>query len=171
MAESPGTSRRIVVARAPIALLSAALVAAACTAVGARPFFPPLPDALGDTLRAEPDRVISAITALVVGEGLTVHVSSPAEGYLETDWYDVVARRTTSGTNLDPRREVRLRFFADLVDQGLTQVKAEAVMRRVVDPSVTSRENEIMAPPGSPGDELLRRIFAALELEIGSTER
>jgi len=171
MAEPTGTSRHITAWRAGVGLAGGLFLAVACTAVGARPFFAPLPDALRDTVRAEPDRVISAVAALVVGEGLTVHVSSPAEGYLETDWYDVVERRSTSGTSLDPRREVRLRFFADLIDQGLTQLSAEAVMRRVVDPSVTARENEIMAPPGTPGDEMLRRIFSALELEIGSTRR
>lgn len=150
------------------AVLLAGLGAAACTAVGARPFFAPLPDALLDTLSTEPHTVITALTDLVVGEGLTVRVASPAEGYLETEWFDVVERRSTSGTGLDPRREVRLRFFADLVDEGKTQVAAEAVMRKFVDPSLASRENEVMAPPGHAGDELVRRIFSALELDIGS---
>lgn len=154
-----------------VALLLAALGGAACTAVGARPFFRPLPDALLDTLNAEPADVITSLTDLVVGEGLTVKVASPAEGYLETEWFDVVERRSTAGTGLDPRREVRLRFFADLVDEGKTQVAAEAVLRKFVDPSLASRENEVMAPPGHAGDELVRRIFSALELDIGSKRR
>ena len=153
------------------ALTLAALGALACGAVGARPSFAPLPDALLDTLKTDPVHVITSLTDLVVGEGLTVRVASPAEGYLETEWYDIVDRRTTSGTGLDPRREVRLRFFADLIDEDLTQVAAEAVVRKFVDPSLTSRENEVMAPPGHQGDELVRRIFAALELDIGSTPR
>lgn len=154
-----------------VALLLAAVGAAACTAVGARPFFGPLPDALLDTLNTEPSAVITSLTDLVVGEGLTVRVASPAEGYLETEWFDVVERRSTAGTGLDPRREVRLRFFADLVDEGKTQVAAEAVLRKFVDPSLASRENEVMAPPGHAGDELVRRIFSALELDIGSRRR
>ncbi|MBE0595292.1 MAG: hypothetical protein IH616_23125 [Gemmatimonadales bacterium] len=147
-----------------------ALAGLACSAIGARPFFAPLPDALLDTLRTDPASVITALTDLVVGEGLTVRVASPAEGYLETEWYDVVERRSTAGTGLDPRREIRLRFFADLAEEGHTQVAAEAVMRKLVDPSLASRENEMMAPPGHEGDQLVRRIFAALEIEIGSTK-
>jgi hypothetical protein len=154
-----------------VAGVLAALGAAACGAVGARPFFTPLPDALLDTLSADPADVITALTELVVGEGLAVRVASPAEGYLETEWYDVVDRRSTAGTGLDPRREVRLRFFADLVEEGRTQVAAEAVLRKFVDPSLASRENEVMAPPGHAGDELVRRIFSALELDVGSTRR
>lgn len=152
-------------------LACAAVGALACGAVSARPSFAPLPDALLDTLRTDPAHVITSLAGLVVGEGLTVRVASPAEGYLATEWFDVIERRTTSGSSVDPRREVRLRFFADLIDEDLTQVAAEAVLRKFVDPSLTSRENEVMAPPGHQGDELVRRIFAALELDVGSTRR
>lgn len=140
----------------------------ACGSIGVRPYLVPLPEARIDTLAVEPEAAIAAVQTLVVGEGLTIQVSSPAEGYLETDWYDTVTQTPGGGSGLDPRRAIRLRFFADRLGDDRTQLASEAVMRRVVDPSLPERENEIMAPPGHPGAELLSRVLSALRTSLQS---
>jgi hypothetical protein len=142
-------------------LLAALAAWWACGSIGARPYLVPLPEARIDTLPAEPDAVVSAAQALVVGEGLTIRVSSPAEGYLETDWYDTVTQSPGGGSSLDPRR-------ADRLGDDETMLASEAVMRRVVDPSLPERQNEIMAPPGHPGAELLSRVLSALRASLAS---
>ena len=133
----------------------------ACGSIGARPYLTPLPDAVTDTLPAEAAAVIIQIQTLAIGEGLEIRVSSPAEGYLETEWYDV-DRRGSVGGSLDPRRIVRFRFFADELGTTGTALHSEAVTLRSIDPSVPERQNEVMVRPGHPGDQILQRILIAL---------
>jgi hypothetical protein len=151
-----------------VVLLGAIALTSACGSIGARPYLVPLAGAEIDTLNAEPHVVITTLQDLVVGEGLTVRVSSPPEGYLETDWYDTVTQTPGGGSSLDPRRAVRLRFFADRLGEDRTRLASEVVMRRAVDPSLPERENEIIAPPGHPGAELLNRILAVTRESLGS---
>lgn len=135
---------------------------------GLRPYLTPLPDAVIDTLGATPAEVIRELATLVTAEGLIIRVSSPEEGYLETDWYDAGAA-TSGGTPFaDPRRSTLLRFFADAEGEDKTRLAAEAVVRRTLDPSVPSREGEMMAAPGHPGSEILRRVVTALDARFGS---
>jgi hypothetical protein len=154
-ARTPPRMRRIV------ALCAILTVIAACGSIGARPYFTPLPDAVVDTVPAEAAIVIGRLQTLVVGEGLAVRTSSPAEGYLETEWYDV-DRRGPVGGSLDPRRIVRLRFFADMTGANSTVLSSEAVTLRAIDPSIPERQNEAMVPPGHPGNQILERILIAL---------
>jgi hypothetical protein len=110
--------------------------------------------------------VITEIAGLVTVEGLAIRWNSPIEGYLETEWYDVVARRSGSENTLDPERVVRLRFFADPVRQGETELVSEAVLRHMVDPSLPPRELEVMVPPGHGGDQILRRVLDAVRVRF-----
>jgi hypothetical protein len=110
--------------------------------------------------------VITEIAGLVTVEGLAIRWNSPIEGYLETEWYDVVARRSGSENTLDPERVVRLRFFADPVRQGETELVSEAVLRHMVDPSLPPRELEVMVPPGHSGDQILRRVLDAVRVRF-----
>ena len=143
------------------ALLGAVAATAACGSIGARPYLTPLPDAVLDTIEVEAAAAIGQIQTLAIGEGLEIRVSSPAEGYLETEWYDV-DRRGSVGGSLDPRRIVRFRFFADEAGATRTVLYSEAVTLRAIDPSVPERQNEVMVRPGHPGDQILQRILIAL---------
>lgn len=148
-------------ALAPVA--GAALcVCLACGAGNVRPFYGPLPAAASDTIAGEPARLILELERLAAVEGLRVARASPEEGYLETDWYDVDARRPGGRYTLHPRRIVRLRFFADDVGGGKTALASEAVYRRSIDPSVPVRETEVMAPADHPGAEILERLLDAV---------
>lgn len=138
-----------------------------CGSIGARPYLTPLPDAITDSVRAAPADVIRQLQTYVLGEGLAVRVSSPTEGYLETEWYDV-DRRGPVGGSLDPRRIVRLRFFADDVGGDRAALTSEAVTLRSIDPSIPERQNEVMVPPGHPGSQILDRILIALRNELGA---
>jgi hypothetical protein len=166
--DGPGRVQRCA-ALARYLLVSAIAVSWTCGSIGARPYLVPLPDARIDSLPAEPDVIIATLQTLVVGEGLTIRVSSPDEGYLETDWYDTVTQAPGGGSSLDPRRAVRLRFFADRLGDDRTRLASESVMRRAVDPSLEERQNEIMAPPGHPGTELLVRVLSVMRTSLASS--
>ena len=150
-----------------VAVALALVGAAACSASSVRPFFRPLPDALVDTLRVDPAVLTQDLAGLVAAEGFAIRWNSPAEGYLETEWFDVVERRPATGSSVDPARVVRLRFFADPVRQGETALVSEAVMRRTTDPSMPDRESESMVPPGHQGDVILRRILDSVTARYG----
>ena len=111
---------------------------------------------------ADPEDVITEVTVLVAAEGFAIRWNSPAEGYLETEWYDVVARRPGGESSLQPENVIKLRFVSDPVREGETQLASEAVTRLTVDPSMPSRESEIIVPPGHPGEQILRRVIAGV---------
>lgn len=134
---------------------------------GLRPYLTPFPDAVIDTLDVLPADLIREIATLVTAEGLVISISSPEEGYLETDWYNVGAAASGGTPFTDPRQSTLLRFFADLSGDEQTRLAAEAVVRRTLDPSVPSRQGEMMAPPGHPGYEILHRVLAALDSRFG----
>lgn len=123
-----------------------------------RPYLTPLPHAPTDSLRVDPADLIDELTGLVTAEGLRIRTMSAEEGYLETAWYDVVARSPTRSYGSDVDRYFRLRFFVDPINPLLTQLVSEAVVRRTLDPSLPERDAEILAPPGHAADQLLSRI-------------
>lgn len=130
-----------------------------------RPSFSPLPQAFIDTIRADPDILIREVLGLVTAEGLRVRSSIPEEGYLETDWYDVVAGRPTGPRASD--RTIRLRFFADDIGEGWVLLTAEAVYHRTLDPSIPPRLAELMVPPEHEAEKLLQRILEAVKTRLG----
>jgi hypothetical protein len=150
-----------------VAVTLALAATAACSSSSVRPFLRPLPDALVDTLRVDPAVLTQDLAGLVAAEGFAIRWNSPPEGYLETEWFDVVERRPAGGGSVDPTRVVRLRFFADPVRQGETVLVSEAVMRRTSDPSMSDRESESMVPPGHQGDVILRRVLDSVRARYG----
>lgn len=140
--------------------------AQACTAITLRPTYRPLPLASFDTVTAKPPDVVTAAAAEIGRLGLTVRVGAPAEGYLETRWFDLRSRMSRSGV-IDPDRTVRVRVWADLVTPLQTEVVVEAAQRRSLDPSVPEREDEIVAPPGTPADSLGQALRKAIKERFG----
>ncbi len=153
--------------RMHIYVATLALLTAACRAGGVRPFFAPLPNALVDTIRTEPDILIRELSHLVEDEGFRIRSSSPEEGYLETDWRDLGAANPAVVQQLSAHRVIRLRFFTDPVGAEGARLAAEAVFRRTLDPSLPAREAEVMVPPGHAGEEILNRIFDAVVERFG----
>lgn len=129
---------------------------------GVRPYLTPLPNAWVDTIPTAPDAVIRQLITAVTGQGMRIQLASPAEGYLETDWYDVVSQTPGGEYASDPHRVVRLRFFADPIAPDETRLVSEAVYRRSIDPSLPERQNELMVPPGHAGEVLLRLVLSAV---------
>ncbi|UCG85233.1 MAG: hypothetical protein JSW71_15000 [Gemmatimonadota bacterium] len=103
------------------------------------------------------------IGELLVAEGLDVRHLRPAEGFAETKWFDVTTKRTTSSMTLDTDSVVRFRFWADAASVDACLVVAEAVKRRILDPSLPERETEEPVPPQHPATEILRRILTSLK--------
>jgi hypothetical protein len=143
--------------------LAAVLAIAACVRLGGlRPRFGPLPGSVALELETQPETAIGAAAREVQAAGLRVAVADPAEGYLETAWYDVRRRATVSGRARDLDQIVRMRFFADPL-AGKTRLAAECVRRIADDPSQPERDLERMAPDSSPGRVLLDSILSRLK--------
>ena len=141
---------------------------AACATGGTRPRYGALPEAVvvSQIIRS-PLLVIGDVDAAVRRAGLTVARYAPAEGFLETRWFDVATRAAAPApyTHLD--RIVRLRFFVD-PDQGKTRLVAEAVWMIAWDPSLPDRELERMVPATHPGRLLLDSLLAPLRPDTTS---
>src|SRR5574342_1042247 len=127
-----------------IQVLGAAGVA--CTAVSTRPHLGPMPGAVVDTLGAAPGTVIGALASELETLGLRVRAVSRAEGYLETAWFDPTIGRSVGPEHRRTGRVFRIRAYADSVPPARSELTLETVFRRTADPSVTGREEEIIAP-------------------------
>ncbi len=137
-------------------------VALACGSHNVRPYLVPLPDAVADTLHADPSEVIEFLNTAVTEEGFRISRASSAEGYLVTDWYDTENQRAGGRYTRNPTAAIRLRFFADPVGGDRSALRSEAVYRRTLDPSIPEREAERMVPPGNHGDLILQRVLQSL---------
>jgi len=138
------------------------LAAIGCTAITVRPTYRPFPLAAFDTVTAKPPDVVSAAGEEVKLLGLSVRVMTPAEGYLETRWFDL-RNKTSRSRVTNPDRTVRLRVWVDLVTPLQSQVVVEAVQRRSLDPSLPEREDEVVVPGGAPGDSLGQALRAVIK--------
>jgi hypothetical protein len=137
---------------------------AGCAALGGvRPYYGPVPGSVSFHLNAPPDAVTRAVAEEVQHAGLALQWMSAAEGYVETQWFNVTSRVSTPDPDLrDLAHTVKLRFFADPT-AGKTRLAAEAVTTYAVDPSRPQRELERMTPEGDPGREVLTQIVDRLK--------
>lgn len=138
------------------------LVCVACGAGGVRPTFRPFPEALIDTVTGEPEAIVDRLAELIRAEGIELRWVRIREGYVETKWFDSATGETGGGRSLNTYAVIRLRFWTDLTMEHQSVVVAEAVNRRVVDPSLPERETERHVARDHVGYEILRRILDAL---------
>ncbi len=143
-------------------MVGSAVLATACGAGGIRPRYAPFTGALTDTVTVPPGDAIRELEALVQAESLPIRQSSQREGYLETGWFNAETRRWGGGASLNTESIVRLRFWSDQLREGTSIVVGEAAKRRVIDPSVAARENEVLAPEGHSGIATVRRLLDSL---------
>ena len=140
---------------------SAWLLAAGCASFGGiRPEVRPIEGAVQLTVQPAPVPLVAALDSVVRARGLAVLAEAPQEGWLETRWFDLDARRSVAGPFRNFDRIVKLRFRVDPV-QGKTRVIAECVLRTAWDPSVPEVDLERMAPEGHDGRALLEDILKA----------
>lgn len=142
------------------AIVSALLLG--CTAIGVRPHFRPLPGATRDTLAAPPETLIAALSRELEESGVRVKRRSEAEGYLETEWFDLRSAGVAASPALEVGRVVRIRAFAEPLPPGGAELVVETVYRRTLDPSVPDRLEEILVPPDHPADSLVRELVNRL---------
>ncbi len=136
------------------AIVTWALLFAACTPATTRPSFAPVPEALHAVINASPADVTQTAQALLAADSIAVHFVSLRDAFLETQEF--------AGTN-------RVRLWADPDVPGKTRVTIEAVYRPMADPSRTPRDLERAAPPGSPGQLRAEQLLAALKDKLGVT--
>jgi len=149
------------------ALAGAVVIAAACAAGGVRPPYEPFPEARVDTINAAPPAVIQEVSARVNAENMRPNFVSPEEGYLETQWFDVVEQRSGVTDRGNADRVVLLRFWADSLEGGRTRLTSEAVIRGRPDPSLMPRDQEMSVPPGHAGDRIRDRVISGTKERFG----
>jgi hypothetical protein len=147
---------------------AAAIFGLACAAGSVRPSYEPFPNARVDTINGAPADVIQEIAARIFAERMRPNWNSPAEGFLETQWFNVVTQESGVTDRGNPDRVVLLRFFADSIPGGKTKVTSEAVYQRTSDPSVLPRDREMIVPPGHAGDRLLQRVMDGTKQRFGT---
>ena len=147
-------------------LAAGGLLAAACGAGAVRPQFSPFPSARSDTLTAPPDSVVRRLGGILNQRGIEVRWLRLTEGYVETRWFRVDTSGIGKGRGLDTESTVRLRFWVNAYRGRETILVGEAVRRRMVDPSLTDRQQETPLAPEHPGHELLWQIMDSLEPEF-----
>ncbi len=130
---------------------------------GVRPVWGPLPGSVAVVLDATPDAVITAAQREVRAAGLAVVAIAADEGYLETEWYDVLTRRTVDARAPDLDHTVKLRLYADPT-AGKTRLVGECVRRIAYDPSEPERDLERMVPDSTPQHALLDSLVARLKV-------
>ncbi len=149
------------------AVAGAALLVGACAAGGIRPSYAPLPDARVDTINAAPAAVIQELVTQLNSEQMRPQWSSPTEGYLETQWFNIMTQESGKMDRANADRIVRLRFWADPVGEGKTQLTSEAVFLADPDVSHAERDREAQVPPAHAGDRLRIRAIDALVERFG----
>ena len=134
-----------------------------CGASSIRTRLSPLAGAVVDTLDLAAAAVIELVDSVITAGGIEIKVVSPAEGYLETQWFDTLTETPVDSGN-DSDAVVRMRFWADPVRAGVqAQLISEVVYLQRIDPSLPERELETLAPPGHPGYALLQEIVEQIE--------
>ena len=142
-----------------------AIIAACASNGGIRPRYGPEPQAVMLVLDLPAVAVTDEMETQLIHNGLTIHAISPREGYVESNWYDLDARKVVRPPFGRLDRVVKLRFFADPM-AGNTRLFAECVVRAAWDPSVPERELERMPAAGHPGRVLLDSILTSLRASI-----
>jgi hypothetical protein len=154
--------------RLAFATLSGLILAGAgCASGGLRPSYEPFPNARVDTVNAAPAAVIQELATRIGGENMRPQWSSPEEGFLETQWFNVVTQESGVTDRGNPERVVLLRFFVDPLEGGKSRVTSEAVTKRTTDPSVMPRDQEMIVPSDTAGDRLLGRVLNGLRERFG----
>jgi hypothetical protein len=166
----PPTGRSARRARAVAALAFAAGAAACASFGGARPAFTPLPDAVVFTSPAPVSAILLTLRDTLTARGLAVQTLVPAEGYLETRWFDLRARASVPEPIGDFDRVVKLRFFVDPVATH-ARIIAESVRRTGWDPSRPPRDLEVMVAEDHPGRLLLDSVLAWVPRETTASPR
>ncbi|MDH5804359.1 MAG: hypothetical protein OEZ54_04170 [Gemmatimonadota bacterium] len=146
----------------PALLLAWALGANACSTTTKRPSFAPLSGSFVDTLTGTATAVLQEIEQALLGEGLEIKVKSEADRYLETRWYRTDEERSADPSAAHPERTVRFRVWVDEIGPAGTRAMIELAHRRSSDPSLDSRQAEVVVPTDHVGHEILTRIIEHL---------
>ena len=92
----------------------------ACGAADVRPFYAPFPEAQVDTIQTAPNSAIEQLNELLIAEGLELHVASPREGFLETEWFNAT---TLAGVRAKTTRQAHTHLGPDPRDKTVAWVR------------------------------------------------
>ncbi|HEU5049730.1 MAG TPA: SPOR domain-containing protein [Gemmatimonadales bacterium] len=136
-----------------------------CALGTSRPEFGPVPEAHAGDLELEPSEATERLARALVEAGIPVNRVSPADGYLESPWFDTTTGRATSARPLG-QRIVRVRGWVTPSAHGASELRVETVYRPVADPSRSPRELERSVAFSHPVRERVREAFRRVGARI-----
>lgn len=136
-----------------------------CALGTSRPDFGPVPEAHAGDLELEPSEATERLARALVEAGIPVNRVSPADGYLESPWFDTTTGRATSARPLG-QRIVRVRGWVTPSAHGASELRVETVYRPVADPSRSPRELERSVAFSHPVRERVREAFRRVGARI-----
>lgn len=142
--------------RAPVAAL---LLLAACYPTTTRPALTPVPAAMVAEWELFVPEATRALALALDADSIPVSRTEPADGWLETPWFDA---RTLKPTTRRPLGEetVRLRAWVDPSQPNHSAITLEIVYRPVADPSREGRSLERQVNAAHP---VAQRVAAVME--------
>lgn len=146
-----------------------ALALAACNPASSRPAFVPYPEDLSVLLVGPVAGITSEVGGWLEAQGIHTEWLSPEDGYVESTWYNTDSHQSTSGSGDVGALQstFKLRVWVDPDAPGKSKMTVEAVYRPALDPSLSERDLERSAPPGSGGAVLVQRLVDEMQKKFG----
>ncbi|MEP6590874.1 MAG: hypothetical protein ABJC19_06810 [Gemmatimonadota bacterium] len=148
------------------ALVSAALLTAACYPSTTRPATLPLPSASVVEWELSVREATQELALALDADSIPVRRTEAADGWLETGWFDAATLRSTDRRPLG-EGVVRLRAWVDPGKPNYSSVTVETVYRPLDDPSREGRALEQIVVANHPVALRVARVLAGLSKKFG----
>ncbi|HEX6643838.1 MAG TPA: SPOR domain-containing protein [Gemmatimonadales bacterium] len=142
-------------------LLVLALAPAACSLGTSRPPFAPMPEARVGDLEAEVPAATERLAAALREAGIPLARVKPADGFLESAWFDAESGQPVGGRPLG-EDVVRVRGWVTPSAHGSSEIRVETVYRPFADPSRPPRELERSVAYAHPVRAKVREAYRAI---------
>lgn len=150
------------------AVAAAAAAALACRATTQRPPFQPFPATQPIEVELEMAEATDTLARRLAADSIPVGRVVPADGYLETPWFDAASGTPTSRRPVGPE-VVRVRGWVTPSKAYHSEVQVEAVYRPVADPSLDERELERVVSDSHPATLRVRRVLQGILRQFGDS--
>jgi hypothetical protein len=135
----------------------------ACQLATARPPFEPLPEARHVDVALPRREATERLAEALREDSIPLARVEPRDGYLESPWFEVETGTPVPGGRLGAD-VVRVRGWVEPARVRQSELRVEAVFRRIRDPSMPERELERPVPPDHP---VLARVDSSLARLVG----
>lgn len=145
--------------RTAAACLLVALIG--CQPYTTRPAFGPLPGAADAVVDLDIPSATRLLAEALRADSIPVSRVEPADGYLETDWFDARTGGRATGRVLGDS-VVRVRGWVNAYGKERGSVRLETAVRPMANPSLPARELDRQATPDNPAAVRVAKVLAEL---------